>query len=571
MCAKKIAVLTSGGDAPGMNAAVRAVVRTAISFGMEVYGVRHGYNGLLTGEVQKMELRSVSNIIQHGGTALFTARSPEFNTPEGVQKAAAKCRELGIDGVVVVGGDGSFRGARDLTGAGVPCIGVPGTIDNDISSSEYTIGYDTAMNTAMEMIDRIRDTTESHDRCSVVEVMGRRCGDIALNTGIAVGAIATLVPEVKYDFEKDVIERIRYAQKTGKRHFIVVVAEGVGHSEDICKRIQEETGIESRATILGHVQRVNTYAFQHPIELMQNIDRVTEHIREKCPNTKSLHFHHTKHGVNYLMDNDGFWRLSNYVPSVTFDTCDDLNVVRSAGEAFGDFQLMLADFDANSLFYTIPNFHNTRKRYEKLKEDMAVDPCNRVAEVREELDWLLSVEDEACRLTDLFEKGELPLRVTHNDTKINNVLFDEKTHEALVVIDLDTVMPGLVGHDFGDAIRFAANFVEEDCDYPEKAGVNLNIFWAFAEGFLKKTAASLTKTEVDTLALSCFALTCELATRFLADYIVGDKYFKVKKPQHNLVRTRCQIALAKDMLNKMDAMNAIVQDCARRYKETENA
>ena len=228
MCAKKIAVLTSGGDAPGMNAAVRAVVRTAISFGMEVYGVRHGYNGLLTGEVQKMELRSVSNIIQHGGTALFTARSPEFNTPEGVQKAAAKCRELGIDGVVVVGGDGSFLGAR---------------------------GYDTAMNTAMEMIDRIRDTTESHDRCSVVEVMGRRCGDIALNTGIAVGAIATLVPEVKYDFEKDVIERIRYAQKTGKRHFIVVVAEGVGHSEDICKRIQEETGIESRATILGHVQR----------------------------------------------------------------------------------------------------------------------------------------------------------------------------------------------------------------------------------------------------------------------------------------------------------------------------
>ena len=251
MCAKKIAVLTSGGDAPGMNAAVRAVVRTAISFGMEVYGVRHGYNGLLTGEVQKMELRSVSNIIQHGGTALFTARSPEFNTPEGVQKAAAKCRELGIDGVVVVGGDGSFRGARDLTGAGVPCIGVPGTIDNDISSSEYTIGYDTAMNTAMEMIDRIRDTTESHDRCGVVEVMGRRCGDIALNTGIAVGAIATLVPEVKSDFEKDIIERIRYAQKTGKRHFIVVVAEGVGHSEDICKRIQEETGIESRATILA--------------------------------------------------------------------------------------------------------------------------------------------------------------------------------------------------------------------------------------------------------------------------------------------------------------------------------
>ena len=196
----------------------------------------------------------------------------------------------------------------------------------------------------------------------------------------------------------------------------------VNHTYKVNYIRDDGTGMAKIKSFL--VQRVNTYAFQHPIELMQNIDRVTEHIREKCPNTKSLHFHHTKHGVNYLMDNDGFWRLSNYVPSVTFDTCDDLNVVRSAGEAFGDFQLMLADFDANSLFYTIPDFHNTRKRYEKLKEDMAADPCNRVAEVREELDWLLSVEDEACRLTDLFEKGELPLRVTHNDTKINNVLFD---------------------------------------------------------------------------------------------------------------------------------------------------
>ena len=279
MCAKKIAVLTSGGDAPGMNAAVRAVVRTAISFGMEVFGVKRGYNGLLHGEVERMYLRSVSNIIQHGGTALFTARSPEFNTPE-VEKAAANCREMGIDGVVVIGGDGSFRGARDLSNAGIPCIGVPGTIDNDISSSEYTIGYDTAMNTAMDMIDRIRDTTESHDRCSVVEVMGRRCGDIALNTGIAVGAIATLVPEVEIDFERDLIERIKFAQQTGKRHFIVVVAEGVGHTEELCKRIQEETGIESRATILGHVQRggsptlrdrvVGSQMGYHAVELLRD-------------------------------------------------------------------------------------------------------------------------------------------------------------------------------------------------------------------------------------------------------------------------------------------------------------
>ena len=255
MGAKSIAVLTSGGDAPGMNAAVRAVVRTGLNFGMTVYGVKRGYNGLLTGDLHEMNMRRVSDIMQHGGTALFTARSPEFNTPEGVQKAADMCREKGIDGVVVIGGDGSFRGARDLTGAGILTIGVPGTIDNDIACTDYTIGYDTALNTAMEMIDRIRDTTESHDRCSVVEVMGRRCGDIALNTGVAVGALTTLVPEIPYDFQKDVIDRIKLAQSTGKRHYIIVVAEGVGHTQELAERIQKETGIETRATILGHVQR----------------------------------------------------------------------------------------------------------------------------------------------------------------------------------------------------------------------------------------------------------------------------------------------------------------------------
>ncbi len=314
------------------------------------------------------------------------------------------------------------------------------------------------------------------------------------------------------------------------------------------------------------VQRVNTYAFQRPLELMSNIDKVTEYIHAKYPHVKCLHFHHTEERHNYLMDEDGFWRLSNYVPSVTFNSCDDLEIVRSAGQAFGDFQMMLSKFDASSLYYTIPDFHNTRKRYEKLKADMAADPCGRVAEVREELDWLLSVEDEACRLTDLYEAGELPLRVTHNDTKINNVLFDEETLKPLVVIDLDTVMPGLVGHDFGDAIRFAANFVEEDSPEAEKAGVNLNIYWAFAEGFLKEVAPTLTEAEAETLGNSCFALACELSTRFLDDYITGDKYFKIKGPKHNLVRTRCQIALAKDMQKKMDAMNAIVRDCWVRYK-----
>ena len=280
MGAKNIAVLTSGGDAPGMNAAVRAVVRTGLNFGMKVYGVMRGYNGLLNGDLKEMNMRSVSDIMQHGGTALFTARSPEFNTPEGVKKAAAVCREKGIDGVVVIGGDGSFRGARDLTGEGILTIGVPGTIDNDIACTDYTIGYDTALNTAMEMIDRIRDTTESHDRCSMVEVMGRRCGDIALNTGVAVGALTTLVPEIPYDFDKDILQRIRLAQSTGKRHYIIVVAEGVGHTQELAERIQKETGIESRATILGHVQRggaptlrdrvVASRMGYHAVELLQN-------------------------------------------------------------------------------------------------------------------------------------------------------------------------------------------------------------------------------------------------------------------------------------------------------------
>lgn len=250
-----IAVLTSGGDAPGMNAAVRAVVRSAINKNIQVYGVRRGYNGLLTGEVVQMNLRSVSDIIHRGGTMLCTARSEEYNTPAGVKKAADYCRSLGVNGVVVIGGDGSFRGARDLSGAGIPCVGIPGTIDNDIACSDYTIGFDTAMNTALEMVDKIRDTAQSHDRCSVVEVMGRRCGDIALQTGIACGATAILVPEKPVDIDKMVVEKIINTKATGKRHFIVVVAEGVGHTEEIAKYIEEKTGIESRATILGHVQR----------------------------------------------------------------------------------------------------------------------------------------------------------------------------------------------------------------------------------------------------------------------------------------------------------------------------
>ena len=252
---KTIGVLTSGGDAPGMNAAVRAVVRTALSKGIKVIGIQRGYNGLLNGEVREMNLRSVSEIIHRGGTILYTARCLEFVTAEGQKKGAEKCKELGIDAMVVVGGDGSFKGARALANLGIPCIGIPGTIDNDIACSAYTIGYHTGMNTAVEMIDKLRDTTQSHDRCSVVEVMGRNAGYIALNVGIATGALAILIPERPYDLDHDIISRMNQTQKTGKKHFIVIVAEGVGHAQELANEIQARTGIDSRATVLGHVQR----------------------------------------------------------------------------------------------------------------------------------------------------------------------------------------------------------------------------------------------------------------------------------------------------------------------------
>ncbi len=253
---KTIGVLTSGGDAPGMNAAVRAVVRTALSKGIKVKGIERGYNGLLHNEMRDMDLRSVSEIIHRGGTVLYTARSLEFLTKEGQEQGAQCCRDNGIDALVVVGGDGSFKGARALANLGIPCIGIPGTIDNDIACSEYTIGYDTAMNTAVEMVDKLRDTTQSHDRCSVVEVMGRHAGYIALNVGIATGAIATLIPERPYDLERDILDRMSFTQKTGKKHFIIVKAEGVpGTAQDLANEIQARTGIDSRATVLGHVQR----------------------------------------------------------------------------------------------------------------------------------------------------------------------------------------------------------------------------------------------------------------------------------------------------------------------------
>ena len=265
---KKIGVLTSGGDAPGMNAVIRAVTRAAIAKGMEVVGVRRGYNGLINGDIVPLDARSVSDIIQRGGTMLYTARSEEYATPAGIQRAADFCRSIGVSGVVVIGGDGSFRGARCLTNAGINCIGVPGTIDNDIACKKYTVGFDTAMNTVVEMVDKLRDTAQSHDRCSVVEVMGRNAGYIALNAGIACGATYIITKEEPFTVN-DVIAKIIEGQKSGKHHFIVIVAEGIGGSEQLAKEIEQATGVESRATILGHVQRGGSPTVQDRVAASQ--------------------------------------------------------------------------------------------------------------------------------------------------------------------------------------------------------------------------------------------------------------------------------------------------------------
>ena len=252
---KKIAVLTSGGDAPGMNAATRSVVRTGLKKGYEVYGVKRGYHGLLNGELDPMNSRDVSEILQRGGTMLMTARSKEFMENAGQQKAKEILDVFGIDALVVIGGDGSFRGALDLSRLGVPVIGIPGTIDNDVASSDFSIGFDTAVNTAIQAIDRIRETASSHERCSVIEVMGRNAGFIALEVGVGCGAECVLIPEVPFDLEKDVCQVLLTGRNMGKHHFIVVLAEGAGSAVDLAGKIEKITGIETRATVLGYVQR----------------------------------------------------------------------------------------------------------------------------------------------------------------------------------------------------------------------------------------------------------------------------------------------------------------------------
>ena len=258
---KRIGVLTSGGDAPGMNAAVRAVVRTAMSQGIECIGIRRGWNGLISGDFVQMDTSSVSHIVNRGGTVLYTARSEEFMEVSGRDKALSTCKLLGLDGIVAIGGDGTFRGALALSrqaaehGMDLQVVGIPATIDNDIGCSHYTIGFDTACNTALECVDKLRDTMQSHERCSIVEVMGRHAGYLALTVGIAAGATAVLIPERPLDLEKDLIEKIRRARLAGSTHYMIVTAEGVGGAGEISKCIHEEVGLDPRVTVLGHIQR----------------------------------------------------------------------------------------------------------------------------------------------------------------------------------------------------------------------------------------------------------------------------------------------------------------------------
>lgn len=305
------------------------------------------------------------------------------------------------------------------------------------------------------------------------------------------------------------------------------------------------------------VQRVNTYVYKNPIEVMENIDRVTEHIRAKKPGQTALHFHHTIDRKTYYVDTDGFWRLFNYIPS---DSCVemDLDAIHNAGEAFGEFQMQLSDFDPAQLYETIVNFHNTPWRYEKLERDVKEDLLGRVAEVGEELEYLRSIRDKACVLTDLYRQGKLPLRVTHNDTKINNVLIDAATGKGICVIDLDTVMPGLSAYDFGDSIRTGANDCAEDEPDQSKVHFDLHLYEVFAKGYLSTAGASMSPAEKKSLAWGAKLMTLECGIRFLTDYLEGDHYFHTARPDHNLDRARTQFTLVRQMEEVFDQMLEIV-------------
>ncbi len=273
---KRIGVLTSGGDAPGMNAAIRAVVRACIYEDIECIGIRRGYNGLINQDIKKMEESDVVHIINRGGTVLYSARSMEFMTPEGQQRAVDTCKLLGLQGIVGIGGDGTFRGLQALSHYGINVVGIPGTIDNDIGCSEYTIGYDTAANTAVENIDKLRDTMQSHERCSIVEVMGHTAGHLALYVGLATGATAVLVPERPVDFQHDVIEKIQNARIAGRTHYMIIVAEGAGSAQSFGEKLKEALNLDVRVTVLGHVQRGGTPSARDRVAATRMGDRAVE-------------------------------------------------------------------------------------------------------------------------------------------------------------------------------------------------------------------------------------------------------------------------------------------------------
>ena len=316
------------------------------------------------------------------------------------------------------------------------------------------------------------------------------------------------------------------------------------------------------------VQPLNTYVFKHPRWIMQNIAGVTAHIAKKLEALGEsrdgvMHFVTRENGENFYEDENGFWRISEGVPNaLTISEVREASVLRSAGEGFGRFQNFLADYDASTLHETIKDFHNTAKRIEAFNEHVAEDSLGRVKEAAYEIAKIRELTPLATKLCRMLEAGELPLRVTHNDTKINNIIFDKDTKAAKTVIDLDTVMPGLVAYDFGDAIRFAANTAKEDEADLSRVGLNIEYYRAFAEGFIGQVHSALTKAELDTLALGAFTMTLELVVRFLDDYLTGDQYFSTSYPGHNLVRARCQLRLAEDMVARMDEMNAIVAEVA---------
>ena len=315
-------------------------------------------------------------------------------------------------------------------------------------------------------------------------------------------------------------------------------------------------------------QRINTFVFKTPETIMSNIAYVTGHIAKKLEALGEsrdgvMHFLSTADGKNYIIEDDEFWRVSEGVPNaLTINQSADPEILKSTGRGFGRFQTLLADFDASLLYETIKNFHNTRARVELFEQHVIEDPCGRVAEVGAELQSIRRLTPTGIKLCEMLDRGELPLRVTHNDTKINNIIFDATTLVAKTVIDLDTVMPGLIAHDFGDAIRFAANYAKEDEADLSKVGLNIDLFRAFAEGFLCETHAALTEAEIKTLALGAFTMTFELVIRFLDDYLVGDQYFKTHFEGHNLVRARCQLRLAEDMFARLDEMNAVIDEIA---------